>query len=97
MDKFASVAQQSVIAALKGQGWIDRTFDPSTWEHRYYTATRMLFDRHEEAWRCYLQTSGWMAGSPSHYRQKTMQSLFRDCLDEVGIELFPVSSAVDRP
>jgi hypothetical protein len=81
---FEAVSGDSIRAALLGQDWIDRKYAEWSWEHKYYTAVRILKDNHERAWLTYLQATGWSPGTPTTERMQTLKQRFRNILAEVG-------------
>lgn len=87
---FALVASYSILATLKGQGWICRKFPKGSWERRYYTSVESLRSSNEHAWQTYLQLVGWSPGVPSSDRRLTLKRVFGGILKENGIDLFPL-------
>lgn len=86
--EFASVAAESIAAALKGQHWIDETYGVGSWKWKYYTSVCMLQSSSDKAWRTYLQVADWYPGEPSTNRLRTLQKVFLNILARNGIYLF---------
>lgn len=79
-----------VGAGLFGQRYVDENYERGSREHRFYTAFRVLFDRHQKAWMTYIQISilPQMLASvpaPSAKRRRDMERYLRDALLEQGL------------
>lgn len=84
--EFAPVVFRSIAAALK-DGWIDETFEPGTWAHRYYSAVRMFADDYPREWRSYLNVAA--SGDVKGRSGKVVLEKLRHYLQAFGIDLYP--------
>jgi hypothetical protein len=92
MDADAAIlAGRSIRAVLRGPRFIDREYDGSEWERRYYTAVYVLYERDQQAWRKYqyglIESFGQNPESrrPAGDGYVRAERLFREILREFGI------------
>ncbi len=95
--EYASVARDSLAAALLGQIWVDAEKSGDEWEHKYYTAINLLMLGDAKAWRAIQETVNTLAQDseariPSTTALRRGKKKFRKLLEEVGIELFPLTT-----
>lgn len=81
-DEFVVVARQAVAAALMGQDWIDATWEPGSWVHRFYSATYTLRQSSHEMWAklCHPEK-----------QDRYFRNRFRAELRKHGIELYSIA------
>jgi len=89
-DSVALAQFPTVVATLKGQAYIDEEYECGSWDHAYYTAFLLLFDRHPRAWWTHYEllyvVEGWPnAKSPNAARLKVLGQRLADIFTELGI------------
>ena len=90
MDDLVVVAQfPEVAAGLFGDRFLDR-YEHGSWEHRFYSAFKLLFERRPKSWWTYVQAHKLplvcsTARPPSADRLRLMKKHLHEIMTELGL------------